>query len=223
MNDINNKDQMLKDLQFIKEAVKKNNNIFKYISLSEGIKTIALFAGIIIISLSLIFLLLIRYYGGYQEIPYIVKSITYIILGASLVWLMWYKIKIFLEMAKRYRKDITLIKLLREVYTRSMLMVLIPFIITICVVIIYLSLFNLVYLITPVLAILIALLTAAIIVILNLKNFLLFFGWLLISGLFSLFIADKVHPLIILIITFGIAMIILYLSTLITISREKSD
>lgn len=223
MNDINNKDQMLKDLQFIKEAVKKNNNIFKYISLSEGIKTIALFAGIIIISLSLIFLLLIRYYGGYQEIPYIVKTITYIILGASLVWLMWYKIKIFLEMAKRYRKDITLIKLLREVYTRSMLMVLIPFIITICVVIIYLSLFNLVYLITPVLAILIALLTAAIVVILNLKDFLLFFGWLLISGLFSLFIADKVHPLIILIITFGIAMIILYLSTLITISREKSD
>lgn len=223
MNDSNNKEQMLKDLQFIKEAVKKNNNIFKYISLSEGIKTIALFTGIIIISLSLIFLLLIRYYEGYQEIPFIVKTITYFILGVSLVWLGWYKIKIFLELAKRYRKDITLINLLREVYTRSMLMVLIPFTITICVVIIYLSLFNLVYLITPVLAILVALLMAVIIVILNLKDFLPFFGWLLISGLFSLFIADKVHPLIILIITFGISMIILYLTALISTLREKSD
>lgn len=223
MNDINNKDQMLKDLQFIKEAVKKNNNIFKYISLSEGIKTIALFAGIIIISLSLIFLLLIRYYGGYQEIPYIVKSITYIILGASLVWLGWYKIKILLRIARKYRKDITFIKLLREVYTKSMLMIIIPFAITIGVVSIYLSIYNLYHLITPVLAILIALLMAAIIVVLNLKDFMVAFGWLLISGLFSLFIADKVHPLIILIITFGIAMIILYLSTLITILREKSD
>lgn len=223
MNDSSNKEQMLKDLRFIKEAVKKNNNILKYISVSEGIKAVALFSGIIIIGLSLIYLWIIDYYGSFNATPEKVKLTAYLLIGLSFVGLIWYKIKVFLKLGRRYKENMTLIMLIKEVYTRTLLMIMIPFLLTIVVFCIYLAIYDLANLIVPVLAILISLLMVAFIVVLNLKNFLLSFGWLLLSGLFSLFIADIVHPLILLILTFGISMIILYLTALISILREKSD
>ena len=101
-----NKDEMLKDIQFIKEAVRKNNNILKYIFLAEGIKNIALFTGIIIISISLLLLWIIGYYGSYQDLPDKVKIVAYSILGFSLIGLVWLKINVFLKMVRRHRKDV---------------------------------------------------------------------------------------------------------------------
>ncbi len=222
MSDINNKEEMLKDLQFIKEAVRKNSNILKYISVSEGIKNVALLTGLFIIVLSVVLLWIIGDYGSYQELPDTVKSLVYTILILFVVIIAWFKIKSFLKIARKYREDMTILMLLKEVYTKTLLMIMIPFLISIIVFCVYLPINNLSHLIVSILAILISLLMTSFIITLNLKDFMLFSEWLLLSGLLSLFISDSIHPLIILIFTFGFAMLILYLSALVAISREKS-
>ena len=222
MGDLNNKDEMLRDLQFIKEAVKKNNNLLKYISISEGIKNVALFSGIIITVISLIFLWMIGSYGSYQDLPTTVKLSIYFILGLSFIGLVLIKIKVFLKIVRRHRKDMTFVMLMKEVYTRTLLTIMIPFLITIVIFCIYLPISGLTYLIVPILAILISLLMVSFMIVLNCQDFFLSFQWLLISGLFSLFIANIIHPLVILIFTFGIAMFVLYISAQISISKGKS-
>lgn len=98
MNNLNYRDEMLKDLQFIKEAVKKNNNILRYISISSAVKFVALFTAIIIIGFSLIYLWIIDYYGGYNNTPNQLKLLAYFFIGTSLIVLSWYKIKSFLTL-----------------------------------------------------------------------------------------------------------------------------
>ncbi|MGD9677025.1 MAG: hypothetical protein AB7V16_01510 [Vulcanibacillus sp.] len=222
MSELNNKDEMLKDLQFIKEAVKKNNNLLKYISLSEGIKNVALFSGIFITVISLILLWMIGSYGSYQDLPTIVKLSIYLFLGVSFIGLILIKIKVFLKIVRRHRKDITFTMLMREVYTRTLLTIMIPFLITIVVFCVYFSINGLTFLIVPILAILLSLLMVSFMIVLNFQDLLLSFQWLLFSGLFSLFIAELLHPLVILIFTFGITMFILYVSAQVSISKGKS-
>ena len=73
MSDFKNKDELLKDLQLIKEAVKKNSSIFKYIPIAQSVKNVALFTGIAIIACSLLLLWINDYYGSYNEIPTVIK------------------------------------------------------------------------------------------------------------------------------------------------------
>lgn len=223
MSDIKNRDEMLKDLQLIKEAARKNNNILKYISVSEGTKTVALFTGILINGLSLVLLWMIGSYGSYQSLPYVFKLLVYGILVLGVIGLVALKANVFLKLVRRYKKDMSFVMLMREIYTKTLLMIIIPFFLTMGVFCVYFAISGLSYLIVPVLAILVSLLMAGFIAVLNLKDYLVFFEWLLLSGLFSLFIAKNTHPLICLILTFGIGMFILYFSTLISLSREKRD
>jgi hypothetical protein len=221
MSEIKNKDEMLRELQFIKEAVKKNSSILKYISLTEGTKTIALATGAAIVVICLTFLLVIEYYGSYQASPPVFKIIIYTVIALSIAGIGWLKSKLFLKLARRHKKDMNLIMLLREVYTRTLLMIMIPILMTIAVLCIYFAIHGLSYLIAPIITILLALLMISIIAVLNIKDFLLCFEWLLISGFISLFIADRVSPLIIVIFTFGIGMFVLYISASIAVSKEK--
>ncbi len=216
-----NREKMLEDLHFIKEAARRNNNILRNINLLQVIRGVALYTGILIFTFSLGLLWAMNYYGSYPSLPSSLNGVVYLLLGLSLIVLGTIKLNMFLRFARSYQKDITLAKLMQEIYTQSVVMIMVPFLMALIVSVIYFSTAGLTQLIVPIITIFIALLLAAFVAILSLKYMLLYVEWLLLSGLFSLFIADKVHPLVILMLTFGVAMIILYLTAVYSSRAEK--
>ena len=221
MTEIKNRYQLIKDLEMIKEAAKKNNNILKYIPVAEAIKNVALFTAVVIIGISAMLLWQINLYGSYNALPNSIKISLYGVIVASVIGIGWFKTSFFLKIARKYKKDIKFITMIKEIYTKTLLIIVIPFLIAIVALCVYFSILGLLHLIVPILAVLVSLFIASMLAFLNLKDLLPFFEWLFISGLFALFIADKIHPLYSLMLTFGIGMLILYVSSIISISKEK--
>ena len=223
MSDVKNRDELLKDLQLIKEAVKRNSSIFKYIPIAQSIKNVALFTGIAIIACSFLLLWINDFYGSYSEIPAVIKIVLYIAVGLSFAGLAYYKIRSILQYLRRYKKDVNLEMLLNEVYTKTFYMSITPLVLTLAVFCVYLPTAGLSHLIIPVVSIIIALMLTTMMVTMNLKEFLLCGEWLFLSGSFSLFISGMASPYVLLILTFGIGMLILYFSILLSSSKEKRD
>lgn len=222
MSDKKTRNEILEDIRFIKEAL-KNNSILRYIPIYEGIKNVALFSGIFIVVFCLAIIWIADYYGSYRNAPDFIKFAAFVVLGLTLIGLAYLKINTFLRLIRRYKEDISLKMIIKAFHTRTMMMVMTPFLMSFVIFWIYLSISGLSYLIVPVLAILMALYTVSIMVLLNFEGFLLFFVWLLLSGFLTLFIADGISSPVNTIITFGIGMFVQYFSSLKSISRKKRD
>jgi len=215
------REELLKDLQLIKEAVKKNNSILKSVSLSEGLKSTGLMTGIFIIFISLVLLWLEHNYGSYALIPAAVKTGFYMFVGFCSVGLMINKVVSIVKVLRRYKQDMNVMALFEELYTHKFWMLMAPHVVAMVVFIIYLSVSDLAFLIVPVLAILVALIFINLQSIINIRETSLSGVWMLVSGLLSLFIAYRVNSLILLSLTFGGGMLVLYISVQISTSREK--
>ena len=220
MNITEGREELLKDLQLIKEAVKKNNSILKSVSLSEGLKSTGLMTGIFIIFISLVLLWLEHNYGSYALIPAAVKTGFYMFVGFCSVGLMINKVVSIVKVLRRYKQDMNVMALFEELYTHKFWMLMAPHVVAMVVFIIYLSVSDLAFLIVPVLAILVALIFINLQSIINIRETLLSGVWMLVSGLLSLFIAYRVNSLILLSLTFGGGMLVLYISVQISTSRE---
>ncbi len=177
--------------------------------------------GLFIILISTVLLWLEHYYGSNTLIPAAVKIGIYMIIGLCTVGLMINKVVSIIKVLRRYRQDMNVMVLFKELYTRKFWMLMAPHVMAIVVFIIYLSVSKLAFLIVPVLAVLVALLFINLQSIMNIKEPLLSGAWMLVSGLFSLFIAQRVNSLILLSLTFGVGMIVLYISVQISTSGEK--
>ena len=221
MNITEGREELLKDLQLIKEAVKKNNSILKSVSLSEGLKSTGLMTGIFIIFISLVLLWLEHNYGSYALIPAAVKTGFYMFVGFCSVGLMINKVVSIVKVLRRYKQDMNVMALFEELYTHKFWMLMAPHVVAMVVFIIYLSVSDLAFLIVPVLAILVALIFINLQSIINIRETSLSGVWMLVSGLLSLFIAYRVNSLILLSLTFGGGMLVLYISVQISTSREK--
>ena len=221
MNITEGREELLKDLQLIKEAVKKNNSILKSVSLSEGLKSTGLMTGIFIIFISLVMLWIEHNYGSYALIPAAVKTGFYMFVGFCSVGLMINKVVSIVKVLRRYKQDMNVMALFEELYTHKFWMLMAPHVVAMVVFIIYLSVSDLAFLIVPVLAILVALIFINLQSIINIRETLLSGVWMLVSGLLSLFIAYRVNSLILLSLTFGGGMLVLYISVQISTSREK--
>ncbi|HEY8499778.1 MAG TPA: hypothetical protein VIL89_04090 [Clostridia bacterium] len=222
MEEFKNTEELIKDLQFIKEAVKKNNSILKRIPIYEGLKNTALITGILIILISAAVILLEYYYGSYSAIPGTVKLVLYIIIGLCTAGVATKKITDIMKVVRKSERDINIMKLFNELHIRRYWAVIYPFVISIAVFIIYFSVSGLTRLIIPFMAVMASLVLFNIQPILNVREIAVSFHWLLFSGLLSLFAAGKWNPLIILILTFGIGMILIYISIRVSCSKEKS-
>ncbi|NLG89166.1 MAG: hypothetical protein GX494_08150 [Clostridiaceae bacterium] len=222
MDEFKNTEELIKDLQFIKEAVKKNNSVLKRVPISEGLKQTALITGILIILISAAIILLECYYGSYSAIPGTVKLILYIVIAISAAAAAIKKITDILKVVRKSEQDISIMKLFNELYIRRFWTVVYPFFITITAFIIYFSVSGLARLIIPFTAVMASLVLFNIQPILNVRETAVSCHWLLFSGILSLFAAEKWNPLVILILTFGIGMILIYVSVKASYPKEKS-
>jgi len=223
MEPINNKEELLKDLQLIREAAIKNNNILKFISVSGGIKNVALYTGIVILVFGLALLWIDSRFGSYQQLPAGIRTLIQILMAVFAAILVWVKINALLRMARKLDKDMTVIKLMKEIYTKTMSIVTLPFIISTAALCVYFSISGMTQLIVPVLSIMVSLLLVSIMTFVYIREFLAAYIWLLLSGSISLFLADRVPMPLILVFTFGLCMFVIYITALRSISREKRD
>ncbi len=213
--------QVIEDLMYIKNAITKNSNIFKFISITEILKTFLLVTGIMIIAISGGIYYLIQHYGGFTQIPTEIKTVIYGILILATIMAGIFKSKKLLQAAKYVNQDITVGKLISEVYTTQSLLVIFPFLITIGLTTVFFVNFGHTNYIVPFLALFVGLLCNSMVNIFYLKELSILGGWLVLSSLISLLALITLHPLLIVIFTFGMGFIILYGAILVISASEK--
>lgn len=223
MSEFNQRDELMKDLQLIKEAVRRNSGVLKIVSLSEGIKLTALLSGLFIFFFGFIILWMEHYYGSYGQIPGTLKLALYLCLGFISVGLVIAKVKGILRVLRKYSQDMNLIKLVQELYAHKILMMIGPYFLSITVLIVYFSVSGLTHLIVPFLAILSSLIFLTFQSFINIRGIMVSFLWLLFSGFVALFFAGSIHSILLLFLTFGVGMIILFGVVQISSTREKRD
>ncbi len=216
-----NVENILNDITYIKNAIQKHNNILKYISLSKVLSFIAILGGIFTIALCSIVFYFISHYGAYKNVPQNYKTLLYIIIFLSTAGIGFLKIKNILNAYRQINMNISLLRLLKEVYTPHTLTTLIPYVIVTIFIIVFLITNGYLMYIVPVLAILYGLLMNGFVNIFHLKELILFGNWLIVTGLIGLFELKNLHPSLLIILTFGIGFILMGIGGYIISSRER--
>ncbi|KAB3533496.1 hypothetical protein F8154_10870 [Alkaliphilus pronyensis] len=214
-------EKLVDDLVFIKQAIRKNNNVFKYFSVSRAMKWVLLYAGILIISLSLLINTIITRYASWQLAPTGLKLLIY---GAAIVGLLVIvviKLRTIVKAAKSVESDMSVVKLIKEVYTGQTLMIIIPYFISIVLIITFFNQQDLNHFIAPFLAVLFGLLTNSLVNVFHVKEMIVMGDWLILTGFIALFFLNPLNPAIIVALTFGLGCIIMYLAILFSTKREE--
>lgn len=214
-------EQLVNDLVFIKQAIKKNNNIFKYFSVSKALRWVLLYAGLIIISIALYINYLFATYDSFQGAPTTLKVITYIIAVVGIFVLVVIKLRTIVKAAKGVQSDITVIKMIKEVYTGQTLMIMIPFFIAIALLSVFFHQQGLGDYIIPFAAILFGLLINSLVNVFHIKEMLVMGDWLIITGFIALFFLSAFNPALIIALTFGMGCVAMYLAILIASKQEE--
>ncbi|GAB6087345.1 hypothetical protein [Alkaliphilus crotonatoxidans] len=211
MKDSNKKSQeIIQDLLYIKQAISKNSNIFKFISLTETLRTVYLFSGIAIISLAGLFYYVIQAYGAYEAVPVKVKGVLYGAVILLIGGIFCLKIRNIIIAFKKNQSNMTLIRLLREVYTLQSALVIVPFVLSAIMVSGFFYSQGLGNLIVPFLGIFLGLLCFGVINIFHIKELGLLGGWFVVTGFLLMMVFTGLHPLIGTIVCFGMGLLMMY-------------
>ncbi|MEW5785174.1 MAG: hypothetical protein AB1767_08910 [Bacillota bacterium] len=209
--------EVITDLKLIKDAVSKSDSIINFIDTGGALKGILLAAGLLIAAFSAVFYYLLEHYGTFEAIPEKLRVILFVLIGLFFAGVGFVKIRNFLHGARKVGFDLTVFKLLEELYTNRFVALVFPNIAVITLVSIFLDTRGHDLYITPAVAILLGLLIISMSSLFFMKEFYLLGVWLTATGLLTLFIAATLHPLVTLGITFAAGFILsslfLYLSS----------
>lgn len=202
--------QLIDDLVYVKKAIAKNTNALKLINLGGLLSRVILGAGIVTILLSGAAYLLIREYGSFDLIPAHLRGILLALTAAFVAITGISKIYSLLSFINRENSNMTVRKLIMEIYTPRALHILIPYVTSIILTTVFLVTNQHTLYLVPALAILTGLLCLAYVNVFYIKELIITGDWLLATGLLSLFFTGSLHPLLALIITFGLGFCIFY-------------
>lgn len=205
----NDLSQLLEDIEYIKKAVLKRNNILHFMEVAQAVRFVALLSGLLIIFTSFVVYLLIKQYGSYELVPDQARLLIFLYIALAFIFVGVLKIRNFLRKAREVDNRITLGDLFEAIYTTRFVEILIPFLIALVGIPLYLGSAGLVHLVLPFTAILFGLLCFAVSGLLHLKATLLMGGWLLLTGFIFLFWPAGLHEMIQLIISFGLGLLIM--------------
>lgn len=202
--------QLIDDLVFVKKAIAKNSNILKLINLGGLLSGVILAAGIVTILLSGAAYLLVQKYGSFTEIPTSLRIILLSLVAVLVLGTGVSKLYSIIRYAKGSNNNLTVQKLIGEIYTPRALHILIPFVTAGILVTVFLVVNQHTLYLVPALAILTGLLCLAYVNIFYMRELIFTGDWLLATGLLTLFLTDVLHPLLALIITFGLGFCTIY-------------
>jgi hypothetical protein len=124
----------------------------------------------------------------------------------------WVKVAVIVGQLKQTRKDMTVLRLFKEVYTPQALTIIIPFVAAMVAVSAFLITREQTLYLVPALSILVGLTCIAYVNIFYVKELVVTGDWLLATGIITLFTAEIIHPLLVPIITFGLGFIAMYVA-----------
>ncbi|MEW6243268.1 MAG: hypothetical protein AB1497_03195 [Bacillota bacterium] len=202
--------KLVDDLENIKAAIDKSNSIWKYVDLTRRISLILLLSGVAITLFSAVIYALIQRYGEYEAVPAHLRIALYVSVAVVAAAIALGKIKGVMDETRTIHRDMTVIRLVKEIYTPQTLCVLIPYITVIALVAVFLNKGGHTAYVVPALSILFGLFLLAFANIFFMKELLVVGDWLLGTGLLTLFMAGTLHPLIALILTFGLGLPTMY-------------
>ncbi len=212
MNSREDLKKLVDDLESIKAAIDKSNSIWKYVDLTRRISLVLLFTGVAIMLFSAVMYALIQYYGEYESIPGHIRGAFYLSVAVVAVSVALGKIKGVMDETRTIYGNITVMRLLKEIYTPQTLCILIPYLTVITVVAMFLIQNGLTAYTVPALSILFGLFLLAFVNVFFMKELLVTGDWLLGTGLLTLFMAGTLHPLFALILTFGLGLPTMYVA-----------
>jgi len=212
MADKVNVDRLVEDLQFVKTAITKSNHIFKYVKISKALGLVGLWIGLGITMLAGLAYGLINRFGSFAQVPSASRIVLYSAMTVLFVATAVGKIVLVLRSARQTYQDITLIRMIEEIYRPQTLNIIIPFVMTITGITVFLTSNGLHVYLVPVLSVLFGLMFIAFLNVFYFSEMLVAGDWLIITGLITLFNAQTLHPLLALIITFGLGFPMLYVA-----------
>ena len=214
-------DEVVSDLMYIKNAISKNNNIFKFMNLNQILRKVYLIGAIVIIGFSGLFYYFIERHGGYSEIPSKNKILLYVLVFVAVILMATLKLTALLKAAKGINRNITVFKLFEEVYTTQMLLVVIPFAVVVISTQAFLAHNGLSDYLVPFLSMFIGLMCTSLVTVFYIKELIILGGWLIVTGALVILGIITLHPLLLIMLTFGAGFFIIYIVSFFTLASEK--
>ena len=202
--------KLVEDLQLVKSAVARSNSIFRFINISQAMALVGLWGGIGIAVLAGFSYFLTAYYGEFAAAPLVLQVAFYIFLALFLAAVGILKIKMILKHARKTDQEITVHRLIDDVYTPQTISLVLPFALAGGGILAFLISGGLGIYIVPAFSILLGLIYISLVNVFYFKEMYVTGNWLLFSGLITLFYAERIPLSLAVIITFACSFILLY-------------
>lgn len=202
--------QLIDDLIFVKKAIVKNSNILKLINLGQLLSGAIFAAGVVTILLSGTIYLFIQKYGSFAEMPGPLRGTMLFLVALLVVGTGVGKLYSLVRYVNRSNNNLTVRRLVGEIYTPRALHILIPYLTATILIVFYLVANQHIIYLVPALAILTGLLCLAYVNVFYMRELVFTGDWLLATGLLTLFLNGSLHPLLATILTFGLGFCTIY-------------
>jgi hypothetical protein len=204
-------EKLIDDLGVIRTAIEKSSGIFRFLRLSRAMGLVGLWSGLGIVVLSLAMYAIDIRYGGLVTAPALVRGLLYGLVGLFVLAVGIGKIMLVMAQAKKSYRDITVLRLINEVYTPQTLPILIPSAVALGGVFLFLVSRGLGVYVAPVMSILFGLVFLAFHNIFYLRSMLYSAAWMICAGVVLLFLAESAHVALGVAVTFGLGFMALYM------------
>jgi len=216
---LNNPDEtqkLIEDLQVVKDAVARSNNIFRFINISRAMALVGLMGGLGIAILAGVFYYLTIRFGTYAEVPLSYRMALYLSISVFCTTAGITKVLLILTQHRKTHRDITTLQLFSQlisaVYSPQSIPLIVSFASAAAGVLVFLLVRDLALYLVPAASILVGLMLVAFVNVFYIREMLVTGGWLLASGLVTLFYAERVPSSLAVIITFACGFCLWYIA-----------
>lgn len=214
--------EVIADMNLIKEVIRKNDSIIRFIDTGGALRQALLVGGLLIGAFSVAFYCLLERHGSFEAVPANLRIGLFALMGVSLFGIGYLRSRNLLHAARKVGMDATFYSLLKGCYTPRLQALHLPYISVTILVVIFLGSRGYNLYIIPSVATLFGLLVISLTSLFFLKEFYFLGVWLAATGVLSLFSAAAIHPLAVPGITFAAGFVLTSLLLYVELfSKEK--
>ena len=220
--DNNQIEKLLEDISFIKTVINRNKPLLQQVLIPEQHRLLASIGGLSIIFFSMLIFFLMQHFGSFGDIPRTIRYILYGAMAADFIFIQIIKRSSLLASAKKYDQSITYWHLFKEFLTFRIIHIYFPILVLMIFLTIYFVCRNASDYIVPTLSLGVGLIYNFIGSITEIRQYLLFGYWLLITGTCTI-IFSFIPALIAVSVIFGICWFIFAFSGSIFTGFTRED
>ena len=125
----NNIDKLLEDISSIKTVINRNRPLMQRLLHPARLRLFFLMMGLNLIAICLVLFFLIQHYGYFAAIPYPGRVVIYAALAVDLILIQVYKRRVFLSSARKIDPKLTIMGILKELFTFRIIHVYAPIVV----------------------------------------------------------------------------------------------